>query len=139
MDQSTPPEHFLCPLTLEVMNDPVQHRITKYNYERGAILHWIYYGNATCPLSRQPLEASDLEDNQDLESEIYAWRGEEEKPNVSYPALPEAPRESREEDGEEVTTPKKQATKKERAILRKLQKLRQTRNKPQREVTSATC
>ena len=119
------PEHFLCPLTLEVMDDPVQHKVTKHNYERGAILHWIYFGSATCPLTRQPLDPSDFEDNQELQQEIRAWRGEDEKSNVCYPeVIPEERRTEEEEEG-----PKKQVTKKEKALLKRLQRLRQNRAK----------
>lgn len=130
-DESTP-DHFLCPLTLEVMDDPVQHKVTKHNYERGAILYWIYFGNATCPLTRQPLNPSDFLDNQELQKEICAWRGEEEKSNVSYPAA-SAPRESRRT---EEFSPKKHANKKEKAILKKLQKLRQKKAKSARKAAA---
>ena len=139
MDHCSPtPEHFVCPLTLEVMDDPVQHKVTKHNYERGAILHWIYFGNATCPLTRQPLDPSDFQDNQTLQKEIRAWRGEEEKSNVSYPeVIPHHHDQDRLNDDQEECS-KKHFSKKEKALLKKLQKLRQSRAKGT-GITSATC
>ena len=140
MDHCTAtPDHFICPLTLEVMDDPVQHKVTKHNYERGAILHWIYFGNATCPLTRQPLDPSHLDDNQELQKEIRAWRGEE-KSNVCYPEVIPPPHEegrSAAEQEEEQSCPKKHVTKKEKALLKRLQKLRRSRAK--KESSTTTC
>ena len=81
MDHSSSavPKHFLCPLTLEVMRHPVQDPKIGQTYERGAILEWVYSGNATCPLTRQPLHPSDLVPNDTLKEEIGAWKEGHEK------------------------------------------------------------
>ncbi|CAB9503956.1 SAM and U-box domain-containing protein 1 [Seminavis robusta] len=76
MNDSTanPPDAFLCPLTLEVMQDPVINRKTGHLFEKKAILRWIQRGNNTCPLTRLPLELSDLEEDIGLRYEISEWK-----------------------------------------------------------------
>ena len=69
-----PPEHFLCPLTLEVMKVPMQHKETKHNYERKAIFEWIYFGKATCPLTRKVLHPEEFVENVRLRKEIEFWK-----------------------------------------------------------------
>jgi hypothetical protein len=63
------PDEFICPLTLELMRDPV---MTKYgnSYERSAILKWVACGNARCPLTRRPLHLNDIVTNHQLRSKI---------------------------------------------------------------------
>mgnify|MGYP003866132531 CR=1 FL=1 len=68
------PDHFLCPLTLEVMKTPMQHKVTKHNYERKAIFEWIYFGKATCPLTRRKLHPQDFIENYVLQREIEEWK-----------------------------------------------------------------
>ena len=76
---SSPPEHFLCPISLAVMKMPVRDKRTGHTFERSAILQWIYFhhgegGNATCPLTRKPLETKHLCLDLDLQREITAWK-----------------------------------------------------------------
>ena len=68
-------EHFVCPITLQVMDQPVTNIKTGHNYERRAILQWIYSGNSTCPLTREKLRVGDLVDNDTLRCEIRQWKG----------------------------------------------------------------
>lgn len=70
------PEHFTCPLTLELMSHPIQHKTTKHNFERGAIMEWIYFGKATCPLTRITLHPNDFVANAELKQEINQWKKE---------------------------------------------------------------
>jgi hypothetical protein len=67
------PDEFICPLTLELMNDPV---MSKYgnSYERSAILKWVARGNAHCPLTRRPLHLSDIVTNHQLRSKIRQFQ-----------------------------------------------------------------
>lgn len=67
------PNEFVCPLTLDVMVDPV---MDKYGhcYERSAILAWVNQGNMVCPLTRRELKPSQLVRNSRLKKEIDAWR-----------------------------------------------------------------
>lgn len=66
------PEQFICPITQELMKDPV---VTKYgqSYERAAILEWIAKGK-DCPLTRQPLSLSGIITNHSLRSQIRSWQ-----------------------------------------------------------------
>ena len=59
------PEYFFCPLTLEVMSDPLVS-MHGQNFKRNAILHWLYEGNSTCPITRQTLSPSMLIPNAQL-------------------------------------------------------------------------
>lgn len=73
MTKNDIPEHFVCPLTLEVMEDPLMNRVGR-SYERTAILQWITTKSPTCPLTRQPLNVKDLVPNNRLRKEILEWR-----------------------------------------------------------------
>ncbi|CAB9518266.1 Putative E3 ubiquitin-protein ligase LIN [Seminavis robusta] len=76
---SSTPDHFLCPLTLEVMEHPVTHKETGNTFEKGAIFEWMFvHQKTTCPLTRQPLRPSDLEDNDVLKYMIDQWKDVEE-------------------------------------------------------------
>jgi U-box domain len=68
-----PPSAFVCPLTLEVMRDPVVSRYGQ-SYERGAIMEWLAAGHETCPMTRQPLRMSGLITNQQLRMKIRRWQ-----------------------------------------------------------------
>ncbi|CAB9518273.1 Putative E3 ubiquitin-protein ligase LIN [Seminavis robusta] len=71
------PEHFFCPISLEVMEYPVCDRRTGMTFERRAIMEWMFiHGNATCPLTRKPLSTNDLARHFELQSEISAWKKE---------------------------------------------------------------
>jgi len=84
------PADFFCPITCEMMKDPLMTR-SGQNYERRAILEWLQKHNNTCPLTRQPLRLSDLLPNAALRSRIQAWcsvysvpMGLERSPSTSY-------------------------------------------------------
>lgn len=67
------PDRFVCPLTLEIMRDPVMSRYGQ-SFERRAIMQWLAVGNVTCPLTRQRLRLSDLISNPALRVEIRKWQ-----------------------------------------------------------------
>mmetsp|Transcript_10887 Transcript_10887/g.31480 ORF Transcript_10887/g.31480 Transcript_10887/m.31480 type:complete len:170 (+) Transcript_10887:128-637(+) len=71
------PQHFVCPLTMECMADPL---CSKYghNYERRAILEWLDAGKDTCPMTRKPLLPSMLIPNHSLRLKIKAWKAANE-------------------------------------------------------------
>jgi len=74
------PANYLCPITLEVMKDPVTTPLG-LTYDRQAILHWLDTctkndTEKTCPLSRVAMEEWELVDNQDLKREIMQWKKE---------------------------------------------------------------
>ena len=66
------PEQFICPITQELMLDPV---VTKYgqSYERAAIVEWIAQGK-DCPMTRQPLSLGGIITNHSLRSQIRQWQ-----------------------------------------------------------------
>ncbi|XP_028759058.1 U-box domain-containing protein 11-like [Neltuma alba] len=66
------PEDFLCPISLELMKDPVIVA-TGQTYERSYIQRWIACGNVTCPKTRQKLENLNLTPNYVLRSLINQW------------------------------------------------------------------
>jgi U-box domain len=72
----TIPEHFICPLTMEMMKDPL---FSKYGhtFERSAILEWLSKENS-CPVTRQPLFPSMLIPHHALRLKIKAWKGAQE-------------------------------------------------------------
>lgn len=80
MDESTGasliPHHFLCPLTLEIMRDPLRSKYG-HDFERASILDWLDQ-NDTCPITRQPLSPSMLIPNNSLRLRINAWKGANE-------------------------------------------------------------
>lgn len=71
----TPPQAFVCPLTLEVMVDPVLDAQGN-TYESQAILIWLDT-NRISPISRQPLHPSMLVPNLTLRNLIHEYMGKE--------------------------------------------------------------
>ena len=69
---ATVPDEFICPITSELMIDPLMTRSGR-NFERSAILEWISNHQNTCPMTRQPLRPSDLIPNRALQGKIRAW------------------------------------------------------------------
>ncbi|KDP38040.1 hypothetical protein JCGZ_04683 [Jatropha curcas] len=66
------PDDFLCPISLELMRDPVIVA-TGQTYERSYIQRWIDTGNVTCPKTQQKLEHLTLTPNYVLRSLITQW------------------------------------------------------------------
>ncbi|PSR88175.1 U-box domain-containing protein [Actinidia chinensis var. chinensis] len=66
------PNDFLCPISLELMRDPVIVA-TGQTYERSYIQRWIDCGNTTCPKTQQKLENLTLTPNYVLRSLITQW------------------------------------------------------------------
>ncbi|KAJ0974920.1 hypothetical protein J5N97_016885 [Dioscorea zingiberensis] len=66
------PEDFRCPISLELMKDPVIVA-TGQTYERSFIQRWIDCGNRTCPKTQQKLQNLTLTPNYVLRSLIMQW------------------------------------------------------------------
>ncbi|CAN6278775.1 unnamed protein product [Urochloa humidicola] len=69
------PHYFLCPISLEVMRDPVT-LATGITYDRGSIERWLFTdGHATCPVTRRALspEEMDATPNHTLRRLTQAW------------------------------------------------------------------
>ncbi|EPS71103.1 hypothetical protein M569_03654 [Genlisea aurea] len=75
------PVDFLCPISLELMRDPVIVA-TGQTYERTSIQRWIDCGNKTCPKTQQKLRHLGLTPNHVLRSLISQWCAEN---NVDHP------------------------------------------------------
>ena len=63
------PEEFVCPITHQLMTDPVI-AVDGHSYERSAIQKWLDLGNATSPMTNERLERPDLVQNHALRSQI---------------------------------------------------------------------
>eukprot|EP00339_Tiarina_fusa_P019213 CAMPEP_0117001212 /NCGR_PEP_ID=MMETSP0472-20121206/3285_1 /TAXON_ID=693140 ORGANISM="Tiarina fusus, Strain LIS" /NCGR_SAMPLE_ID=MMETSP0472 /ASSEMBLY_ACC=CAM_ASM_000603 /LENGTH=201 /DNA_ID=CAMNT_0004701141 /DNA_START=56 /DNA_END=661 /DNA_ORIENTATION=- len=74
------PDEFVCPLTLSIMRDPVMDTYG-HNFEKSAIMAWIYEGNTTCPLTRRKLKPRYLAHNTTLKHEIDEWKRENNVPD----------------------------------------------------------
>lgn len=74
------PEEFLCPITQELMTDPV---LTPYghSYQRSAIIQWLAKPGNACPMTRNPLGPWQLETNQTLRRQIRQWQMQRGDPN----------------------------------------------------------
>lgn len=68
------PALFICPITQEVMRDPVYYvqDSHRYYFERGAIEDWLR-SHPNCPLTRRPLLREDLLSDQNLTNTIHLW------------------------------------------------------------------
>ncbi|KAL6350935.1 hypothetical protein AAG906_031521 [Vitis piasezkii] len=66
------PNDFLCPISLELMRDPVIVA-TGQTYERSYIQRWIDCGNLTCPKTQLELQNLTLTPNYALRSLITQW------------------------------------------------------------------
>ncbi|KAM1096394.1 hypothetical protein ACFX19_014188 [Malus domestica] len=74
MDGIEVPQYFICPISLQIMKDPVT-AITGITYDRESIEHWLFQSkNITCPVTKQPLQKdSELTPNHILHRLIQAW------------------------------------------------------------------
>lgn len=66
------PSVFICPISLEPMQDPVT-LCTGQTYERGNILKWFSLGHFTCPTTLQELWDDTITPNRTLYQLIYSW------------------------------------------------------------------
>jgi hypothetical protein len=67
-----PPEHFICPITLAVMRQPVMD-CHGHTFDAIAIAQWLCH-NHRCPINRKPLWPDGLRPNLALLAEIEDWR-----------------------------------------------------------------
>ncbi|XP_057458251.1 E3 ubiquitin-protein ligase PUB23-like [Lotus japonicus] len=67
------PPHFLCPISLQLMRDPVTV-CTGITYDREDIEKWLFScKNKTCPVTKQSLLDTDLTPNHTLRRLIQGW------------------------------------------------------------------
>ncbi|KAF8406186.1 hypothetical protein HHK36_008266 [Tetracentron sinense] len=72
LDLSDVPSVFICPISLEPMQDPVT-LCTGQTYERSNILKWFSLGHFTCPTTMQELWDDSITPNMTLYHLIYSW------------------------------------------------------------------
>ncbi|KAJ1379071.1 Zinc finger, RING/FYVE/PHD-type [Sesbania bispinosa] len=74
MDEIEVPQYFICPISFEIMKDPVT-TITGITYDRHSIENWLFTNNnTTCPVTRHLLPIdSDLIPNHTLLRLIQFW------------------------------------------------------------------
>ncbi|XP_004489855.1 U-box domain-containing protein 19 [Cicer arietinum] len=65
-------DDFLCPITLELMSDPVTIE-TGHTYDRSSILKWFRSGNAICPKTGKSLDSIELVPNLVLKRLIHQY------------------------------------------------------------------
>nr|XP_023920395.1 U-box domain-containing protein 15 [Quercus suber] len=80
------PHEFLCPITLEIMTDPVIVA-SGQTYERESILKWFDSNHRTCPKTRQTLAYLSIAPNFALKNIILQWC---EKNNFQLPMKPDS-------------------------------------------------
>lgn len=73
MDEIEIPSYFLCPISMQLMKDPVTVA-TGITYDRESIEKWVFScKNSTCPVTKQQLVRTDLTPNHTLRRLIQAW------------------------------------------------------------------
>lgn len=83
------PQDFRCPISLELMKDPVVVS-SGQTYDRESISRWFGSGHATCPKTGQVLTNLELIPNKSLKNLIARWCRENNVPfEGSEPAKPE--------------------------------------------------
>jgi uncharacterized protein len=69
------PEDYICPLTLEIYNDPVV-AADGHTYEREEIQKWIDSGKRLSPISGTRMNSKKLTPNHKMRSQISTWKDE---------------------------------------------------------------
>uniref|UniRef100_A0ACD6ANN5 Uncharacterized protein n=1 Tax=Avena sativa TaxID=4498 RepID=A0ACD6ANN5_AVESA len=90
-DDSGPavPAHFLCPISLELMKDPVTAP-TGITYDRESVEGWLARGRATCPVTGAPVRLGDLVPNHATRRVIQDWCVANQAERVPTPKVPVA-------------------------------------------------
>ncbi|RLN12981.1 U-box domain-containing protein 21 [Panicum miliaceum] len=66
------PAHFVCPISLDLMRDPVTAP-TGITYDRESVEGWLARGSARCPVTGLPLRLADLVPNHATRRMIQDW------------------------------------------------------------------
>lgn len=86
----TIPSHFLCPISLDLMKDPIT-LCTGISYDRDNIEKWIEAGNSTCPVTNQHLRNFDLIPNHAIRKMIQDWCVENKNYGIERVPTPRIP------------------------------------------------
>lgn len=79
----TVPAEYLCPITNDVMRDPVIDS-EGHTYERTAIVQWLQT-NPRSPITRKPMTVADLKPNRALAEAIDRWQQTTPLPSAPPP------------------------------------------------------
>ncbi|XP_062109777.1 E3 ubiquitin-protein ligase PUB24-like [Humulus lupulus] len=92
MEDVEVPHYFTCPISLQIMKDPVTV-ITGITYDRDSIEQWLYkIQNHTCPVTKQPIPLdSDLTPNHTLRRLIQAWCTDNSSRGINPIPTPKTP------------------------------------------------
>ncbi|XP_073290679.1 E3 ubiquitin-protein ligase PUB24-like [Primulina huaijiensis] len=97
MDEIEIPQYFICPISLQIMKDPVT-TVTGITYDRESIQQWLLTAtaedncSAVCPVTKQPLPRdSDLTPNHILRQLIQAWCTANAKSGIDRIPTPKYP------------------------------------------------
>ncbi|CAK9171644.1 unnamed protein product [Ilex paraguariensis] len=86
----TIPSHFRCPISLDLMKDPVTLS-TGITYDRESIERWIEAGNGTCPVTNQVLSHFDQIPNHAIRKMIQDWCVENRSHGIERIPTPRIP------------------------------------------------
>ncbi|WCJ42147.1 U-box domain-containing protein 21 [Euphorbia peplus] len=92
------PNHFICPISLDLMKDPVTLS-SGITYDRESIEAWLENGNFTCPVTNQTLTSFDQIPNHSLRKLIQHWCVENGNSGVQRIPTPRIPISSGEVNG----------------------------------------
>lgn len=84
------PAHFRCPISLDMMKDPVTLS-TGITYDRESIEKWLEAGNMTCPMTKQALRTLDPVPNHTIRRMIQDWCVENRSHGVERIPTPRIP------------------------------------------------
>lgn len=84
------PNHFRCPISLDLMKDPVT-LCTGITYDRESVERWFDEGNYTCPVTNQVVRNFDMIPNHSLRMMIQDWCVENKKHGVERIPTPRTP------------------------------------------------
>lgn len=114
----TIPSHFRCPISLDLMKDPVTLS-TGITYDRQSIETWIEAGNVTCPITNQVLTTLEPIPNHTIRKMIQDWCVEKKSFGVERIPTPRIPASSL-EVSEILSMVTSSSEKKDRAGCREL-------------------
>ncbi|KAK7271179.1 hypothetical protein RJT34_26858 [Clitoria ternatea] len=84
------PNHFRCPISLDMMKDPVTLS-TGITYDRESVERWFDEGNITCPVTNQVVRNFDMIPNHSLRMMIQDWCVENRQHGVERIPTPRIP------------------------------------------------
>ncbi|KAG5013272.1 U-box domain-containing protein 20 [Glycine max] len=84
------PNHFRCPISLDLMKDPVTLS-TGITYDRESVEMWFDEGNITCPVTNQVVRNFDMIPNHSLRVMIQDWCVENRQHGVERIPTPRIP------------------------------------------------